>query len=117
MKAIWFSDYDSGTGKLYKRPGCPKCREPIRLDKDGNYRCNLCGEVVKIEDGQVFDWLAKKSEEKVSIEDDQEITTRAGKIGCNGKRCVETHWIRNAATLEWQIAYGRCKNCGARFIV
>lgn len=119
MEAVWFDDYDLHTDKLFKRPGCPECHEPIGMDEGGRYRCFSCNGEVEVKDDEMLNWFAARSEQKITMEDDPVITSKDGKhsSGCGGKKCVETHWVRNKVTLEWQVAYGQCKKCGMQFIV
>lgn len=118
MKAIWFNDYDYHTDKLYRRPGCPECREPFGKDSDGKYRCFSCGEEVTVEDDGMKKWLAEREETKVEWQDDPVLHSKNGHTsGCGGKNCVEVHYVRNHVTMKWQVGWGICHNCGSRFIV
>ena len=118
MKAKWIRDYDHISDKCYDRPGCPKCEAPVGKDEDEKYHCFSCGKEVEVTDPDMIRWLEERSEEKVEMEDCPEFTTTNGRTyGCGGKGCVETHYVRNHVTMEWQTAWGECKNCGARFIV
>lgn len=110
MKAIWGMDYDHITDKCYDRPMCPKCDAPVIRFEDGNHRCLSCQRKVQVTDPDMLKWLADREETKVEMHD-------CLISGCGGKACVETHFIRNHVTLEWQVSWGECKNCGMRFIV
>ena len=118
MKAIWELDYDYRTDKCYQRPMCPDCSVPIGKDEDGKYRCFGCGKEVAVDDPEMVQWFAKREETKIEMLDDPVITSLNGHTsGCGGKYCVETLFVRNHVTLEWQAARGECKNCGMRYIV
>lgn len=119
MKAIWGLDYDFRTDKNYKRPCCPECEEPILRRDDGYYHCLDCGRIVMVEDPEMDVWLKKHEEVKVEYEDCAVITDKEGNhlSGCGGKKCVETHYMRNPVTDKWQVMGGKCIKCGTRFIV
>lgn len=108
MKAIWGMDYDYISDKCYNRPMCPKCDAPVVRFNDGNYKCVSCRKKVNVTDSEMLKWLADREETKVEMMDC---------FRCGGKTCVETHFVKNKVTLEWQTAGGECKNCGMRFIV
>jgi hypothetical protein len=110
MKAIWDSDYDSRTDSIYKRPCCPKCREPIGLDGSDKYRCYSCGEVVEVTSPWMLKWFEDRSEIKYEYRD-------CPRLWCGGKGTMIVMYVRNNATLEWQTAQGKCKKCGMSFIV
>lgn len=123
MRAIWGEDYDFLLDSVYRCPVCPKCEEPIGKMKDGQYHCFSCGGVVEVWDADMKEWFEEREEEKVEMEDclpDKVVCTRGGKeikAGCGGKNCVETHYVKNPVSKEWQMAYGTCTRCGRRFIV
>lgn len=118
MKAVWVIDYDYRKDKCYNAPGCPECREPIGMYEDGKYHCFSCGEEVEVADEEMIKWFNVRSETKIEYEDCPKITYK-GKVtsGCDGKKCVETHYRRNPVTLEWEVMGGHCSKCGMRFIV
>ena len=109
MKAKWIQDYDMRTDRIYARPGCPKCDAPIGREEDGTYLCYSCGKEVKVDDADMLRWFALRRATRTELEDDA--------LGCGGKKCMETVYVRNPVTMKWQPAYGKCKQCGAKFIV
>ena len=117
MKAIWGMDYDYRTDRCYNRPMCPECDAPVIRFEDGNYKCVSCKRKIHITDPEMLKWLSEREETKVEMHDCPRIKLDNGVYGCGEKACVETHFIRNNVTLEWQIAWGECKRCGMRFIV
>lgn len=116
-KAIWVSDYDFHTDRIYKCPGCPECREPVFQYEEG-FRCAACGELVEI-DEKMEKWYAERTEMKIEKRDCPRMTLKDGThvSGCGGKNCVVTYYRRNPVTLKWETAGGECSNCGMRFIV
>ncbi len=116
MKAKWITDYDSRTDRLFDRPGCPDCKAPIGKYEDG-YHCFLCDRLIKVSDPEMIKWLDEREETMVKMEDCPKYIFKDHSLGCGGKECVETHYVRNNVTLEWQVAWGECRNCGMRFIV
>lgn len=108
MKAIWGMDYDLISDKCYNRPMCPKCDAPVVRVADGNYKCISCMNKVQVTDPEMLKWLADREGTKVEM---------LNCFGCGGWKCVETHFVKNHVTLEWQAAWGECKNCNMRFIV
>lgn len=110
LKAKWGMDYDHTVDKCYDRPMCPECDAPVVKHKSGEYRCVSCHRFVKIEDPEMLKWLTDREGEKVEMHD-------CFSPYCDGKKCLETHLVRNNVTLEWQTAWGECKKCGMRFIV
>ena len=72
-------------------------------------------------DESMIEWVRSRSGSKVEMQDcpDIEFEFKGEKIkmGCGGKGCVETYYIKNHVTLKWQVAWGVCKNCGRKFIV
>ena len=116
MNAIWISDYDYITDKIYKRPGCPKCKEPIG-DSGDSYNCYSCGEVVEVTDESMKEWFGERAERKVEYRDCPKIEIDGDTIGCGGKGTVKTIFYKNPVTLEWQTAHGTCEKCKMRFIV
>lgn len=108
MNASWVMDYDYTSDRAFYRPGCPACKEPVGMNDDGKYRCFSCGQEVNVDDHKMIDWFRKRSGEKVEREDC---------FQCGGKGTVETHMVRNKVNLNWQAAWGECKECGMRFIV
>lgn len=118
MKAVWGLDYDYRTDKNFRRPSCPECNAPVVKFESGEYRCVSCREKFDIDDPRMLKWLADREEEKVVMEDCHKWVLPDGwTVGCGGKACCETHYVRNDVTLEWQVAWSECKNCGARTIV
>ena len=118
MKAIWGTDYDMREDKCYKCPSCPECKEPIFKMDDDKYHCVSCGEIVDIDDPEMKEWVAEREGVKIEYEDCVQFTTKDGKtIGCGGKGTVETHYMRNPVTKEWQTMGGKCSKCGMSFIV
>lgn len=118
MDAIWYQDYDYRTDKIYKCPCCPDCYEPIGKFDDGNYRCYSCGKIVDIPDDEMKEWLRIREETKTEYHDCHKFALGdCATIGCGGKNCVETHYIRSPVTLEWQTAWSVCKNCGQKIMV
>ena len=108
MEAIWGLDYDLATDKCYNRPCCPECEAPVWKEDDGKYRCVSCGDEIDVTDPDMIRWIDDRNVSKVEVEDC---------FVCHGKQCVETHYRKNHITLEWQAAWGKCNNCGSRFIV
>ena len=118
MNAIWYDDWDVHSDKIYKRPCCPECREPIGKLPSGEYRCYSCGEIVGVKDKEMKDWFKVREETKTELDDCHVLTHPDGtSIGCGGKNCVEVYYMRNKATLEWQVVSGECKKCGLRWLV
>lgn len=117
MKAIWGMDYDYKTDKCFNRPMCPECDAPICKNKDGNYECVSCLQPVEVDDAIMLKWLTDREETKVEMHDCPRITHEGHSYGCGGKACVETLFVKNKVTLEWQIASGTCTKCGMKFIV
>ena len=123
MKAIWGLDYDFREDKCYERPSCPECAEPIgKVGDDDNYYCYSCGKKVEVDDPKMLEWFKIRRETKVGITDcfPEKVEMKNGeiiKLGCGGKQCVETHYMRNPITLKWQVMGGKCKNCGMEYIV
>lgn len=119
-KAEWKTDYDYRTDKCFDRPQCPECYAPIFEHEVGKFRCVSCDQEFELDD-KMKEWVRSRSGTKIEMEDcpDYEFEHKGKKIkmGCGGKGCVETHYIKNDVTLEWQAAWGVCKNCGGRFIV
>ena len=108
MKAIWGEDYDYILDETYPTPVCPECCEPIGKMKDGLYHCFSCGKPVEIADEDIKEWFAEREGEK---------TTKEDCFRCGGRDCVETHFVKNPVTKEWQRAGGKCTQCGMRYIV
>lgn len=106
-KAIWIPDYDFHSDKTYICPGCADCREPIIQKKNGKCFCISCEEET-VPDDKMKKWLEERSRTKIEWEDC---------LICEGKRCVETNYVVNKVTLEWQEVFGNCRRCGASFIV
>lgn len=117
MKAEWILDYDYQTDKTYNRPGCPECNAPIFPDEDGKYVCMSCGEEYAV-DESMRKWIEERSGEKIEMRDCKKYELGDGKtVGCGGKGCVETHYVRNNVTMKWRMAWGECTKCGMRFMV
>ena len=108
MEAVWCMDYDYITDKCYNRPGCPECEVPIGKFDDDKYHCFSCGKEIEVKDENIIRWFEERENSKIEFEDCS---------SCHGKKCVETHYIKNKVTLEWQTAWGKCGNCGMQFIV
>lgn len=105
-KAVWLEQYDWRRDKIYLRPCCPDCEEPIIYSK-GQYVCTLCEEPVQVDD-QMKDYISKVSEFKIGWRNC---------LKCGKKKSVETYYHRNPVTMEWETAHGKCAECGCRFIV
>jgi hypothetical protein len=119
MKATWITDYDFCSDNCYQRPGCAECYAPVILHSDGKIRCVSCGKEYEL-DEYMKAWNEKRKVTKKEFHDCITPTPINGileAIGCGGKKCVEVIYTRNPVTLEWQIAYGKCKKCGLEFIV
>ncbi|MBR2800327.1 MAG: hypothetical protein IKE04_05570 [Oscillospiraceae bacterium] len=106
VRAEWILDYDYVSDECYKRPGCPKCNAPITLSPDGKCYCVSCGKLTKADEG-MMKWLRERAERKVES---------MKCLVCGSNEC-ETHMVRNNVTMKWQVAWGECRKCGARFIV
>lgn len=104
--AIWGMNYDYRTDKIYKTPCCPDCEESI-IYSGNQYVCTLCEEPVQVDD-KMKEYISKVSEVKINWQNC---------FKCGKKKCVETYYHRNPATMEWQTAHGKCLKCGSRFIV
>ena len=118
MEAVWIMDYDYHTDKTYNRPGCPECNEPIGKDDDRKYHCFSCGKVVDVDDPEMVEWFRIRDETRTEVGECHVFTCKDGSTyGCGCKDSYVTNYVRNPVTLEWQAAYGGCKNCGIRFIV
>ena len=119
-KAEWLTDYDMHNDKCFLRPQCPECYAPVHEYGQDEFRCISCHELIELDD-EMKEWVRKRAGEKVTMEDcpdyEIEFDGKKHKMGCGGKKCVETHYIKNEITLEWQTAWGLCKNCGRAFIV
>lgn len=118
MKAEWITEYDFRTDSCYQCPGCPECQAPVG-SLDGKIRCYSCGKEYELDD-DMKSWREKRQTTKTEWLDcirHKPINGVTPAIGCGGKKCVETIYTRNPVTLEWQVAYGRCIKCGAKFIV
>lgn len=116
MNATWGLDYDYKTDKCFKRPVCPDCDAPAIKFESGEYKCVSCRKPVQV-DANMLKWLTKREGEKVEHNDCTQYEVNGTIYGCGGKGTVETHYIRNDVTLEWQTAWGQCSKCGMRFIV
>lgn len=122
LKATWQLDYDYINDKCFKRPSCPKCGEehgcvPILPNDKGEYRCINCQEIVELDEKQK-QWIDERTGSKVEMSDcfpDKEID--GIRLGCGGKNCVESIYIKNDVTLQWQLATSVCRKCGRRIIV
>lgn len=108
MKAVWGTDYDYYTDEIYKRPSCPECGNAIRLDNEGKYHCFMCDSIVSVEDPKMVEWFKVMNETKTEV---------CQCFQCGSKNSYIMNYCKNPVTLEWQLAYGGCKNCGIRFIV
>ena len=109
LVAVWGTDYDAHEDACYDRPVCPECKEPFSLS---DHRCFACGRVVYVDDPSMYKWLEEREGSKTEMED-----CWPEPMGCGGKACVETHYIKSPVTLDWHVAWGVCKKCGRRFIV
>ena len=111
-KAIWGIDLDIQEDKLYRRPVCPVCKDPIgRLCReigDNHYYCYSCRERVVISDPKMRRWLKVREQTKVTI------TTC---LNCEQKTCVTKFYKDPINPRKWRVACGSCTSCGARFIV
>ena len=105
-KAVWLEQYDWRRDKIYLRPCCPDCEEPIIYSK-GQYVCTLCEEPVQVDD-QMKEYISKVSEFKIGWRNC---------LKCGKGKCFKTYYHRNPVTMEWQTAHGKCTECGCRFIV
>lgn len=118
MNAIWYDDWDVHSDKIYKRPCCPECREPIGKLPSGEYRCYSCGEIVTVKDKKMKDWFKVREETKTELDDCHVLTHLDGwSHGCGGVKTLKVTYCRNPATLEWQAVTGECSACGLRWIV
>ena len=117
MNAIWSTDYDYSTDKLYRRPCCPKCEVPIGKQEDGQYHCFSCQEVVSVTDPDMIQWLKDSEDEKIELSDCPRFDLGEIVYGCGGKNTVERHYYRNHVTKEWQFGWSICQKCGARTMV
>ena len=117
MNAVWVTDYDFRTNKCFKRPGCPKCKEPAFEYEEGVYRCVSCGEVVDIVNNKMKKWIADRKETKTEYQDCPKWEHEGKTFGCGGEKTMEVHYMRNPVTLKWQSMGGCCKNCGMRWLV
>lgn len=109
LVAVWGSDYDAHEDECYDRPVCPECKEPFSLE---TLRCFSCGRAISVDDPAMVKWIDDRKGSKVEMED-----CWNEPLGCGGKACVETHYLKNPVTLEWRVAWGVCNKCGRRFIV
>lgn len=118
LQAVWGHDYDFRTDQIYKCPCCPKCMEIIIKDDD-NYICASCRKTVSVDDDKMKKWFEERQGTKVEYTDCHQLRMRDKSLimGCDGKKCVKTTYVKNPATLEWQIASGVCEKCGMRFLV
>lgn len=116
MKAEWILEYDLYEDKNYNRPGCPRCMAPVLLREDGKYRCISCKQEYEL-DPDMIEWIKKRSEAQIRMEDCEIWEIEGTKYGCDGKGCVEAHYRRNPVTMNWQFAYSVCKKCGRKIIV
>ena len=117
MTAIWGKDYDYITDSIYKRPVCPKCREPIYKEVD-RYLCISCGEQVEVTDKEMLDWFGERKEIKFEMHDCPRIPFENGEyIGCGSKGTLKVMYVKNNVTLEWQPAMSECSVCGLKSIV
>lgn len=106
MKAIWGHEYDWRKDEIYDCPVCPKCKEEVGKIK-GKYICFACGQEVEIPEDMI-DWLKIREETKTETTDCYR---------CGGKDCLESHYMRNPVSLEWQLMNSVCKSCGMKVIV
>lgn len=107
IKAIWGTDYYGRTDQIYRRPCCGECKEPLGRSDDGRYYCYGCGKDADL-DADMVEWFEQRKERK---------TKRIDCFACGGKKTVKAVMRRNPNTLKWQIANGKCEECGSRFIV
>jgi hypothetical protein len=61
----------------------------------------------------MLEWFKIRRETRVRMPDCFPVEMK----GCGGKKCVETHYMRNPITLKWQVMGGKCKKCGMEFII
>lgn len=119
-KAEWHLDYDMHNDACFDRPQCPECIAPIYEYSQNEFKCISCGELMELDDS-MKEWIRSRAGEKVVMEDcpdcEFEFKGKKIKMGCGGKACVETHYVKNKVTLEWQTAFGKCSKCGRSFIV
>lgn len=109
-KAEWITEYDMHEDACYQHPGhiCGHWGGvPGFVHEDGKCRCVNCHEVLEITD-EMKKWFEDRSGVKTEMQDC---------FACGGKGCVEVTMRKNYVTLEWCTAYGKCRECGARFIV
>lgn len=116
LKAVWITDYDHRTDKLYKRPGCPDCEEAIGRFRNV-YKCYNCGAAVEVEDEEMKAWLVIHEETRTETEDCPKFKVMGRTIGCGRKKCVRVLYTRNPVTLEWQLAQKKCTKCGYQVLV
>ena len=109
LTAVWGQDYDITTDSIYTRPVCPVCQESVFKTKNGNYQCVNCGDTVEISDPDMITWFREREKTKVEYEDCS--------MGCGSKGTFAVTYRINPVTLQWQVAYGRCKKCNMSLIV
>lgn len=116
-QAVWITEYDYITDKLYKCPGCPDCEEQIGRFRNV-YKCYNCGTVVNVDDKAMKEWFKLREETKTEYGDCVVIKVNDDlSFGCGGKNCVKKHFRRNPVTLEWQMSGAKCEKCGNTIIV
>lgn len=107
IKAVWGLEFDYRTDSCYNEPQHEDCQAPVVLGKSGKYVCLCCGEEAEVDDDMKA-WLAERDGQKEEV---------GNCFMCGGKNTMVTYKYKNKVTLEWEAGHGKCKNCGAFFIV
>lgn len=105
VKATWGLDYDYRVDKCFNAPMHERCDAPIHRVR-GKYICIACGQEAKV-DESMKKWIDEREGEKIDVE---------GCIKC-GKPKMTYHYHKNRFTLEWQLGWAECSECGCRLIV
>ena len=100
---VWEIDYDFRKDKCFRRPMHKECDLPVVLD-EGKYICIGCGQEMKLEPDMI-EWISNRAGIKVEHSE----------CMCGG--VLESHYMKNPLTLEWQLCGRECKNCGLKIIV
>lgn len=103
--AVWGMEYDFRNDKCYDSPMHKECDAPV-IFSEGYYRCISCGQEVEVDD-KMKRWFDERAGSKEEV--------RAC-LNC-GEKTMTYVYYKNKCTLEWQVAHGKCSNCGSRFIV